>query len=165
MVLSVLAFISFMAAPEKGYLYKLYKARQTRIRILQENVLKTLYHLGEPSEDYMRAYTVPEIIQRRQQLPSDLKSGLNGLKRQGLIQPEQTGYSLTPIGLLRAKRIVKLHRLWEMYLTQFLNLAPDHVHDDADTIEHLITPELELKLEEQLKYPSKDPHERNIPYA
>ncbi len=165
MVLSTLAFLSFMLAPEKGYLFRLYKSRQTRIRILQENVLKTLYHLGEPTDEYSSSHTLQDIVQRRQQHAGELSSGLKGLKQQGLIQQSQGAYALTPLGLLRAKRIVKLHRLWEMYLTEFLKLAPDHVHDDADTIEHLITPELELKLEEQLKYPSRDPHDRNIPYA
>ncbi|MDX1629179.1 MAG: iron dependent repressor, metal binding and dimerization domain protein [Fulvivirga sp.] len=43
-------------------------------------------------------------------------------------------------------------------------MAPDHVHDDADTIEHILTPELEARLEKLLDYPKKDPHESEIPY-
>jgi manganese/zinc/iron transport system permease protein len=59
---------------------------------------------------------------------------------------------------------VKIHRLWELYLTTHLNIAPDHVHDDADTIEHLLTPELEEELERLLDYPTVDPHQSEIPY-
>jgi manganese/zinc/iron transport system permease protein len=59
---------------------------------------------------------------------------------------------------------VKLHRLWELYLTEYLRIAPDHVHEDADTIEHLITPEIEKRLEEKLGYPEVDPHNSKIPY-
>ena len=61
-------------------------------------------------------------------------------------------------------RVVKIHRLWELYLTTHVNIAPDHVHDDADTIEHLMTPELEAELEKTLNYPTVDPHKSEIPY-
>jgi manganese/zinc/iron transport system permease protein len=46
-----------------------------------------------------------------------------------------------------------------------MNIAPDHVHDDAETIEHVITPEIEAELEHLLSYPEKDPHNKEIPYS
>ena len=46
---------------------------------------------------------------------------------------------------------------------RYLRIAPDHVHEDADTIEHVITPELEARLEKLLEYPTSDPHLSNIP--
>ena len=64
----------------------------------------------------------------------------------------------------KGQRVVKLHRLWEVYLTKYLRIAPDHVHEDADTIEHILTPELEARLEKLLDYPSLDPHKSEIPY-
>ena len=89
---------------------------------------------------------------------------LRRLKRQGYT--EQTGnlWGLTEEGKTRGQRVVKIHRLWELYLTTKLNIAPDHVHDDADTIEHLLTPELEAELERVLDYPKTDPHQSEIPY-
>jgi manganese/zinc/iron transport system permease protein len=51
-----------------------------------------------------------------------------------------------------------------MYLSEYLRIAPDHVHEDAETMEHIITPEIEKRLEEQLKFPLKDPHDEEIPY-
>ena len=73
-------------------------------------------------------------------------------------------WTLTLSGLKEGKRLAKIHRLWEIYLTKYLNIAPDHVHDDAESIEHVITPELEKELEKMLGYPEKDPHEKEIPY-
>jgi len=70
---------------------------------------------------------------------------------------------LTTEGIKKSQRTVRIHRLWELYLTTKMNIAPDHVHDDAETMEHLITPELEQELERQLNYPSKDPHAAEIP--
>ena len=71
---------------------------------------------------------------------------------------------LTQKGKERGQRLAKIHRLWELYLTTYLSIAPDHVHDDAETMEHVITPEIERKLEEILAYPPKDPHGEEIPY-
>jgi manganese/zinc/iron transport system permease protein len=45
-----------------------------------------------------------------------------------------------------------------------MKIAPDHVHEDAETIEHVITPEIEAELERALQFPEKDPHDSNIPY-
>ena len=59
-------------------------------------------------------------------------------------------YQLTRSGLEAATRVVRLHRLWELYLSRHLNIAPDHVHEDAEGIEHLITPELERELDDAL---------------
>ena len=73
-------------------------------------------------------------------------------------------WGLTEEGKDRAQRVVKIHRLWELYLTTQMHIAPDHVHDDADTIEHLLTPELEAELERALNYPKTDPHKSVIPY-
>jgi manganese/zinc/iron transport system permease protein len=49
-------------------------------------------------------------------------------------------------------------------LATYLNLPPDHIHDNAETIEHIITPQVEQWLEQQLNYPKTDPHGETIPY-
>jgi manganese/zinc/iron transport system permease protein len=86
------------------------------------------------------------------------------LEKQGLAFQKETGWGLTVDGWKGAKRIVKVHRLWEMYLNKHLRISSDHVHDDADTIEHFISPELERELENLLAYPDEDPHHTKIPY-
>ena len=45
-----------------------------------------------------------------------------------------------------------------------MGIAPDHVHEDAETIEHFLTPELEKRLETLLEFPTEDPHQSQIPY-
>jgi manganese/zinc/iron transport system permease protein len=98
-------------------------------------------------------------------LKDNLIIGLNRLVKQGFLERQNDSYSFTAIGLTKGKRTTKLHRLWELYLTNYMNIAPDHVHEDAETIEHIITPELEAKLEAFLKYPKIDPHNSEIPYS
>lgn len=77
---------------------------------------------------------------------------------------ENNKFYLTNEGKLLGQRVTRTHRLWELYLTNYLNIAPDHVHDDAETIEHILTPELEKRLEELLQKPEQDPHSSQIPY-
>ena len=55
------------------------------------------------------------------------------------------------------------HRLWEMYLTEQADFKADHVHDDAERIEHWIDSETRSDLEKQLGNPTQDPHGKPIP--
>jgi manganese/zinc/iron transport system permease protein len=70
---------------------------------------------------------------------------------------------LTPEGWRRAAAIVRNHRLWELYLTQSANIAADHVHEDAEKIEHVLGEETVRQLERQLAFATRDPHGREIP--
>lgn len=163
-VVSTIAFISFFFAPRRGVISRLFKQNANRKTINDENVLKALYHLGEESKSFGLQRSVDEIIRRRKFQREGLISVLKRLRNQGYL--EQTGnlWGLTEAGKDRGQRVVKIHRLWELYLTTHLHIAPDHVHDDADTIEHLLTPELEAELERLLNYPKTDPHKSEIPY-
>ena len=69
----------------------------------------------------------------------------------------------TPQGQQRAREIVRNHRLWELYLTHEAKFAPDHVHDQAEEIEHLLGEETVRRLSRLLDYPQTDPHGRPIP--
>jgi manganese/zinc/iron transport system permease protein len=94
-----------------------------------------------------------------------VRAVLPRLARAGWVEgTEARGWRLTHAGLDRARRVVRLHRLWEVYLTERLHLAADHVHDDAEEIEHILTPELEAQLEAALERPRFDPHRQRIPY-
>jgi manganese/zinc/iron transport system permease protein len=70
---------------------------------------------------------------------------------------------VTKGGAERAQRIVRRHRLWEAYLEHVLGVPSEHVHSEAEWVEHVLTPELERRLEELLDYPAYDPHGRSIP--
>lgn len=163
-VISTIAFISFFLAPKRGVISRMMKQNANRKTINDENVLKALYQLGEESKNFFLQRSVDEIIRRRKFERNHLLPVLKRLRSQGYL--EQTGnlWGLTEEGKDRGMRVVKMHRLWELYLTTHLHIAPDHVHDDADTIEHLLTPELEAELEAVLNYPKTDPHASEIPY-
>ncbi len=164
-VLSVLTGISMLVAPNQGLLARYWQRRKHRDKILQENILKAFYHLGERNGSQALAFDIKLLKQQREMPEIRLKSGLRSLVKEGSLLDTQFGYQLTRTGLEAATRVVRLHRMWELYLSRHLNIAPDHVHEDAEGIEHLITPELERELELLLDRPGSDPHDSQIPYT
>jgi manganese/zinc/iron transport system permease protein len=162
---STVTLVSFFLAPKKGMLNRLLKQRRFKRTIQDENVLKAIYQLGEENGQFFAQRHPDEIIRRRKLELERLLYSLKRLMSEGYIERKGKLWVLTSEGKNRAQRIVKIHRLWELYLTTHVNIAPDHVHDEADTIEHFLTPELEEELERLLNYPKTDPHQTTIPYA
>lgn len=165
MFISLMAILSFLFAPQKGLVYRWNIRRAHKSRIMEENILKAFYQLGEQDENFFKERTIAELSDKRGYPEKVLHKWFTTLIKNGYLKLKNQKYTLTEEGKLKGQRITKLHRLWEMYLTEYVNLPPDHVHDDAENIEHIITPELEKKLEEQLRYPDKDPHDSRIPYS
>ena len=163
-VISTIAFISFFFAPARGVISRMIRQATIRRTINDENILKAFYQLGEELKDFMIQRHPDEITKKRSMESGSLKKVLERLQRQGYLRKRHHFWELTEEGKVKAQRVVKIHRLWELYLTTELHIAPDHVHDDADTIEHLLTPELEAELERILNYPKQDPHRAEIPY-
>lgn len=163
--LSFFAVGSILLAPKRGLLSRILKRKRIQKQMLEDNILKTFYHLGEKKQSFLDAHSREALLDRRFFESDPLSRGLKSLTKSGFLLKQENNFVLTDLGLKRSKRIVKLHRLWEMYLSTKLKLKGDHVHDDADTIEHFITEELEAELEKILGYPEEDPHQTKIPYA
>jgi manganese/zinc/iron transport system permease protein len=161
---SALFAISLLAAPRRGLLGRVLRQARLKRRTTDENALKALFQLGEIDHDFERTRGVAEIAERRGWRPRELARTLGHLLRAGFVERTGDRVRLTQAGLERARRVVRLHRLWEVYLTERLHLAADHVHEDAEHIEHILTPELEAELEAILARPAFDPHAKPIPY-
>jgi DtxR family transcriptional regulator, Mn-dependent transcriptional regulator len=73
------------------------------------------------------------------------------------------GVVLTPAGEQVALEVIRHHRLLELYLAETLGLHVDDVHDEADRLEHVISEELEARIDRALGYPTHDPHGDPIP--
>ncbi len=164
-ILSVIAIASMLFAPERGVLARSYKQWKFRRKIQDENVLKEFYHIAEKNDgDIFSIRNIVEISGRRGFSTRPLKQSLKRLTRKGLLSSNKASWQLTEEGINAAKRLVRIHRLWEVYLSRHLNIADDHVHDDAEAMEHIITPELEKELLQFLDQPETDPHGSSIPY-
>jgi DtxR family Mn-dependent transcriptional regulator len=75
------------------------------------------------------------------------------------------GATLTPAGERIAIEVIRHHRLLELYLAKTLGVHVDDVHDEADRLEHVISEELEARIDRALGFPTHDPHGDPIPDA
>ena len=75
------------------------------------------------------------------------------------------GVKLTGEGRRLALKMIRRHRLWEMFLVRYLNYTWDEIHDEAELLEHVTSDELEHRIDHALGYPKVDPHGAPIPDA
>ncbi|MFN0154740.1 MAG: metal-dependent transcriptional regulator [Gaiella sp.] len=75
------------------------------------------------------------------------------------------GVTLTAAGEKVALEVIRHHRLLELYLAETLGIDIDEVHAEADRLEHVISEELEARIDEALGFPTHDPHGDPIPNA
>ena len=73
------------------------------------------------------------------------------------------GVELTAEGRKRALKILRRHRLWELFLVEVLKYPWHEIHDEADRLEHFTSEKLERRLDEALGFPRTDPHGDVIP--
>src|SRR5262245_57151252 len=74
-----------------------------------------------------------------------------------------TGARLTPAGVAEARRVIRRHRLVELFLTRVLGLDWSEVDAEAEALEHAISPRLEQAIAAHLGEPHEDPHGHPIP--
>ena len=142
---------------------RLWRRRSRAARIRRENTLKAIYHVMEDGGFREEAVAVGNVAARRRETAAGARREVAELQRAGLATEEGGRVAFTPEGWQRACEIVRNHRLWELYLTNAAQLAPDHVHDDAEVIEHMLGDETVRRLERRLNYARRDPHGKLIP--
>jgi Mn-dependent DtxR family transcriptional regulator len=124
-----------------------------------ENLLKDLWRLSEPDGRFDAPRAVSDLLAVRAAPPQVVEEA----RRDGLLLVEGTGVRLTPAGLERAARVVRNHRIWELYLARRLELPADHLHRDAEQMEHALDDRLIEEIDDALGRPARDPHGRPIP--
>ncbi len=73
------------------------------------------------------------------------------------------GVELTSDGRRQALKILRRHRLWELFLVEVLKFPWHEIHEEADRLEHFTSEKLERRLDEALGFPHRDPHGDAIP--
>jgi manganese/zinc/iron transport system permease protein len=161
---SAVLVVSLAAAPRRGLLWAYLDTRRVARRIRQENLLKDLYLWGERhGGEFGSAVPWPELEGMRGQSARSLAALCRPLAGRGRLAVGGAGAQLTAAGLAAAEALVRRHRLWEVYLTRRLELPSDHVHRDADVMEHALSDDDVARLEDSLGRPAADPHGRPIP--
>jgi DtxR family Mn-dependent transcriptional regulator len=86
------------------------------------------------------------------------------LAHHGLLEHQPyKGVRLTARGEAVALKIIRAHRLWELYLVEELGFAWDQAHVEAEQLEHAVSQQLTDRLDQVLDHPTTDPHGHPIP--
>jgi DtxR family Mn-dependent transcriptional regulator len=89
---------------------------------------------------------------------------LKKLSKDGyILYKRYKGIKLTTEGNNYARNIVRRHRIWEVYLNQFVGMPWDKVHEEANRLEHSSSDDLINRLDVLLDFPEYDPHGDPIP--
>ncbi len=127
-----------------------------------QDYLKAIHRLEEAHE---RASPADIAEQLRVKAPS-VTGMMKRLAEAGWVNYEPgSGATLTPAGRTEALRVIRRHRLIELFLTQVLKLDWSEVDAEAEALEHAISPRLEQAIAAHLGEPSHDPHGHPIPSA
>jgi manganese/zinc/iron transport system permease protein len=162
---SLVFVLAFLFGPRHGVVSRWWRRQSRSAQIQRENTLKAIYHVLEGRDFDGEGVSLRELAEKRRETIDEVRGQSGELKAHQMATLHEEGDSvhLTPEGWQRACEIVRNHRLWELYLTNEASIAPDHVHDDAEVIEHVLGEETVRQLERTLNHASKDPHGRPIP--
>jgi DtxR family transcriptional regulator, Mn-dependent transcriptional regulator len=98
--------------------------------------------------------------------PGTATTMVKALAEYGLVNYEPyNGVRLTDAGEKLAARVLRRHRLIELFLVQVMGMKWDEVHDDAEQMEHVVSDQLIERIDEMLGRPEFDPHGDPIPTA
>jgi DtxR family transcriptional regulator, Mn-dependent transcriptional regulator len=129
----------------------------------EENYLKTIHALSVGADKWVTTNALADSTMTRAASVSDM---LRRLSEKGLIHYQKyRGVRLTEEGERLALKIIRKHRLWEVFLVEKLHFGWDEVHVIAEELEHIKSERLVEKLDAFLEHPQFDPHGDPIPDA
>jgi len=126
-----------------------------------EEYLEALFKLQRGPD----TVTVTRLAAELGVAPPSVSEMLRRLRADGLVtEPaEGRGIALTAAGETEGAILVRRHRLSERFLVDYLDMPWDAVHEEACKLEHVLSPEVEARLAEQLGNPRTCPHGHTIP--
>lgn len=127
----------------------------------EENYLKAIYKLSRKTENGVSTNALAERLDTKASSVTDMIKRLAGKKL--VDYKKYKGVTLTKKGQEIAVKIIRKHRLWEVFLVDHLAFGWDEVHEVAEELEHIDSPTLIERLDKFLGHPKYDPHGGPIP--
>ncbi|MCC6445991.1 MAG: metal-dependent transcriptional regulator [Armatimonadetes bacterium] len=125
-----------------------------------EDYLKTVYEIQTRQDEV----TTTGLAERLGVTPASVTGMVKKLAEMNLVVYERyRNVVLTEAGVKLALEVLRHHRLVELYLAQALGVPWDQVHAEAEKWEHVLSEDLEDRMDALLGYPTSDPHGSPIP--
>ncbi|SDW22820.1 DtxR family transcriptional regulator, Mn-dependent transcriptional regulator [Lutibacter oricola] len=156
-IVLVLLFILFY--PKTGFYWRLQQSYKTDPKILIEDILKKLYH----AEDNGTKLSSDHIINSLNSSPKKILETISEMEDKELIRFKKGEIKLSETGMDYALRIIRVHRLWEKYLSEKTGFHKKDWHEIAEKMEHKLDSQQTKQLAINLGNPRFDPHGDPIP--
>jgi DtxR family Mn-dependent transcriptional regulator len=125
-----------------------------------EDYLKSIYEL----QHNQGKVATNALAERLSVAPASATGMIKKLAGMHLVSHEPyQGVVLTAAGEKIALEVIRHHRLIELYLAEALGVPWDQVHDEAEKWEHVLSEDLEDRIDAMLGHPTTDPHGAPIP--
>ena len=127
----------------------------------EENYLKAIFKLTCENEKGASTNSIAEETNTKASSVTDM---IKKLSEKGLVNYiKYQGTRLSKEGEIIALKVIRKHRLWEVFLVEKLKFSWDEIHEIAEQLEHIRSPKLVDRLDEHLGFPKTDPHGDPIP--
>jgi len=126
-----------------------------------EDYLKAIFKLSGPLKKGVSTNAISEELSTKASSVSDMVKKLSDKNLVHYVKYQ--GTKLTKEGEKIALKVIRKHRLWEVFLVEKLKFGWDEIHEIAEQLEHIRSSKLIDKLDAHLGFPKKDPHGDPIP--
>ena len=157
LVAALIFVVSMLIGTERGVMIRSLRQSQLEKRMGRQHLLRALYEIlegGRVTEELI-IRTVPfrQIRGRRSWSDRQLRDYIRRAYNEGLVEAPNKADSilLTETGLVEAKQVTRNHRLWEIYLIEYADVATSRVDRDADMVEHILGDKMVTRLENKLQ--------------
>ena len=157
LVAALFFVVSMLIGTERGVMIRSLRQSQLEKRMGRQHLLRALYEIlegGRVTEE-INIRTVPfrQIRGRRTWSDRQLRDYIRRAYNEGLVEAPNKADSilLTETGLVEAKQVTRNHRLWEIYLIEYADVATSRVDRDADMVEHILGDKMVTRLENKLQ--------------
>ena len=128
-----------------------------------DDYLKAIFELSGPTVNAATSNAIAQRLGVSAPSVTGMLQKLSTGRRPCVTYQKHRGARLTNEGRKRALRIIRRHRLVELFLCQVLGYTWDEVHQEAERLEHFISEKLEERIAQKLGNPEFDPHGDIIP--
>jgi manganese/zinc/iron transport system permease protein len=170
LVAGVLFVISLLLGRRRGVLWRRWEQQQLEQRIARDDLIRAIYEQTEMRGEVLHSQPPPvtrdSVLAARSWSQRQVDRLVRWAVNAGLLSHVgEREIRLTADGLASGRRLVRNHRLWELYLIKYADIAAVHVDHTADLIEHIVDPGIVAELEHILEQRDRDDEVPVSPHA
>jgi manganese/zinc/iron transport system permease protein len=152
---AIIFLFSMIFGTARGVLPRYLRHLQLQRKVGRQHLLRSTYEILEETQQAEPLKNVPidmDLLRKhRYWAKGELSKLIRQARSEDHIERQPSGeLRLSESGFGEASRITRNHRLWELYLIRYADIAPSHVDRDADMVEHLLGAEIVHQLEAEL---------------